>query len=111
MTDVTHAGARRYDASDMYRLIVFAMLAFAVLLVAEYAYGVVRGRNTYRLSDTISSLSQGLISQWIGVCTLLFQVGLYSGVYEPLAVVTDETAWDCWYGWVLAVLQFDFWDY
>jgi alkylglycerol monooxygenase len=95
----------------MYRLVVLAMLAFAVLLVAEYAYGVMRGRNTYRLSDTISSLSQGLLSQWIGVCTLLFQVGLYSGVYEHLALFSDETAWDCWYGWVLAVLQFDFWDY
>jgi sterol desaturase/sphingolipid hydroxylase (fatty acid hydroxylase superfamily) len=95
----------------MYKIIVFAMLAFAILIVAEYAYGVMRGRNTYRLNDTISSLSQGLISQWIGVCTLLFQVGLYSVVYEHLAVFGNAKAWDSWYGWVLAILQFDFCDY
>jgi sterol desaturase/sphingolipid hydroxylase (fatty acid hydroxylase superfamily) len=87
------------------------MLVFAILIVAEYVYGVVRGRNTYRLDDTIGSLSQGLISQWIGVCTLLFQVGLYSMVCEHVAVFGNGSAWNSWYGWILAVLLFDFCDY
>jgi sterol desaturase/sphingolipid hydroxylase (fatty acid hydroxylase superfamily) len=95
----------------MYKIVAFAMLAFAVLMLAEYAYGVMRGRNTYRLHDTISSLSQGLISQWTGVCTLLFQVGLYSIAYQYVAVFGNAGAWNCWYGWVAAVLLFDFCDY
>jgi sterol desaturase/sphingolipid hydroxylase (fatty acid hydroxylase superfamily) len=95
----------------MYNIIVFAMLPFAILMAAEYAYGVMRGRNTYRLNDTISSLSQGLISQWVGVCTLLFQVGLYSIAYHYVAVFGNADAWNCWYGWVAAVLLFDFCDY
>ncbi len=95
----------------MYRAVVFAIAAFTVLMAAEFAYGLARGRNSYRLADTVSSLSQGLLSQWIGVSTRLFQVGLYAVAYEHFALLRDGGLWQSWGGWILALLLFDFCEY
>src|SRR5262249_13754302 len=69
------------------------------------------GRNTYRLADAIASLSQGLLSQVVAVCTQLFQIGLYALIYPHIALVTAPGLWDAWYGWLLAIVRFDFFDY
>ena len=95
----------------MHQIIVFAIPLFALLIAAEFAYGLYVGRNTYRLNDAISSLSQGLLSQVVAVCTQLFQIGLYAMIYPHIAVLNSASFWDAWYGWVLAVVLFDFCDY
>jgi sterol desaturase/sphingolipid hydroxylase (fatty acid hydroxylase superfamily) len=95
----------------MDHLVVFALPVFALLIAGEWAYGRRKGRDTYRLADGLSSLSQGLLSQAIAVCTTLFQIGLYSIVFEKLAIWPHASLWDSLFGWVLAVVFFDFCDY
>lgn len=95
----------------MHQIIVYAFPVFSLLMAIEFGYGWLRGRNTYRLNDSISSLSQGLLSQLVAVCTQLFQIGLYAFIYPKVALITAASFWDAWYGWVLAIVLFDFCDY
>ncbi len=44
-------------------LVVYAVPFFIVAMLAELAYGVKRGRNTFRLNDSVSSLFLGVLSQ------------------------------------------------
>ena len=95
----------------MHRLVVFVVPVFVLLIVCEFAWGWLKQRNTYRFSDTLGSLSQGLLSQVLAVCTQLFQIGLYALVYPRVAVWTKPDFWDGAFGWILAVVLFDFFDY
>lgn len=95
----------------MHRIVVLAVPAFVFLMACEWLYGWIRKRNTYRLDDSISSLGQGLLSQGLGVCTQLFQIGIYATVQPLIALWPQATLWDSALGWVAAILLFDFCDY
>ncbi|GGC66877.1 sterol desaturase family protein [Undibacterium terreum] len=95
----------------MEKFIVLIFPVFFLLIGAEFAYGWFKQRNTYRLNDALSSLSQGLISQLVALVTQLFQIGLYALVFDKIALFPEASLWDTWYGWVIAVLLFDFCDY
>ena len=95
----------------MEKIIAVAIPIFLSLIGLEYAYGLYRQRNTYRLSDALSSLSQGLISQLLALVTQLFQIGLYVLVYRAVALFPHARIWGAWYGWIAAILLFDFCDY
>jgi alkylglycerol monooxygenase len=95
----------------MEQIILYALPVFALLIAAEWTYGVVRGKCTYRLNDSVASLSQGLLSQAVAVCTQLFQVGLYSLAFARLAVIHDPAFWRTAWGWLVAIVLFDFCDY
>ena len=92
----------------MHRLVVLVVPVFALLMACEFAWGWLKHRNTYRFSDTLGSLSQGLLSQVLAMCTQLFQIGLYAMVYPVVAIWTRPTFWDGAIGWIVAVLLFDF---
>jgi sterol desaturase/sphingolipid hydroxylase (fatty acid hydroxylase superfamily) len=95
----------------VHRLVVLVVPVFALLMACEFAWGWFKRRNTYRFSDTLGSLSQGLLSQALAVCTQLFQIGLYAMVCPVVAIWTRPTFWDSAIGWIVAVLLFDFCDY
>jgi len=95
----------------MEKIIVYIIPVFFVLICMEFAYGYFRGRNTYRLSDTISSLNQGLISQLVVLLTKLFQIGVYTIVYRHLAQFPQWSFWNSIAGWIAAIVMFDFCDY
>jgi sterol desaturase/sphingolipid hydroxylase (fatty acid hydroxylase superfamily) len=95
----------------MEKFIVFTFPFFFLLIGGEFVYGWIKQRNTYRVNDALSSLSQGLISQLLALLTQLFQIGLYSAVYHQVATVSLAAFWASWYGWVAAVVLFDFCDY
>ena len=95
----------------MHQIIVLAIPVFALLIAIEFAYGWVKGRNTYELGDTLNSLGQGLLSQAVAVCTPLLQIGIYALVYPRVAILHDEAAWDTGLGWLAAVVLYDFCDY
>ena len=95
----------------MHRLVVLVVPVFALLMACEFAWGWLKRRNTYRFGDTLGSLSQGLLSQALAVCTQLFQIGLYAMVYPAVAIWTRPAFWDGAMGWIAAVLLFDFCDY
>lgn len=95
----------------MDQIIVFAIPVFALLIGLEFVYGRLTGRNPYRLNDAISSLSQGLLSQVVAVCTQIFQIGLYAMFYAHFAPRHAAAFWQTPGGWVAAVVFFDFCDY
>lgn len=95
----------------MERIIVFAFPLFAVMILAEYAWGVRHGRNSYRINDAISSLSQGLLSQVTVVFTQFFHIGIYTLAYAKFALWRDLAFWHAWYGWIAALVLADFCGY
>ena len=92
-------------------LILYALPVFGVLMLAEFAWGRARGRNTYGLADTLASLSQGLLSQVVAACTQLLQIGLYTLAFPLLTLTPHAALWHHAGGVVLAVLLYDFCDY
>lgn len=90
------------------QIIVLATPVFLLLIALEYAWGVARGRNTYRLNDAISSIGLGMLSQISAVFTRLLRVGLYTAVYAHVALWSNEAFWTRWYGWLLALVFYDF---
>ncbi|MBY0576928.1 MAG: sterol desaturase family protein [Gallionellaceae bacterium] len=94
----------------MEKMIVYAFPVFGLMIMAEYAYGRARGRNTYRINDAISNLSQGILSQITLVFTGIFQIGIYTLVYSKVALFNGGF-WSNWYGWLAAMLLVDFCGY
>ena len=94
----------------MEKIIVYAFPVFALMIFAEYGYGLATGRNTYRINDAISNLSQGVLSQITLVFTAIFQIGIYTLAYDKVALFHGQ-AWNSWYGWIAAMLLVDFCGY
>ncbi|MBI2769469.1 MAG: sterol desaturase family protein [Burkholderiales bacterium] len=93
------------------QIIVFATPVFFLLIAIEFAIGWKRKRNTYRLNDSINSISLGMLSETSKVFTRLLRVGIYGAVYTTVSIVPIETAkafWSTWYGWILALVFYDF---
>ena len=93
------------------QVIVFATPVFLALIAIEFAWGWARKRNTYRLNDAINSISLGMLSETSNVLTQLLRVGIYGAVYTTFSIVGIDAArefWTTWYGWLLALLFYDF---
>ena len=93
------------------QIIVLATPVFFLLIAIEFAWGWKRKRNTYRLNDSINSISLGMLSETTKVFTRLLRVGIYGAVYTTVSLVPLEAArefWMTWYGWLLALLFYDF---
>ena len=91
--------------------VLWALPVFALLMGAEFAWGVARGRGNYGYADTLASLSQGLLSQLVAACTQAVQVGIYAVLYPHVALAPHAALWTRWEGLVAAVLLYDFCDY
>ncbi|WP_341921168.1 lysoplasmalogenase family protein [Polaromonas sp. YR568] len=90
------------------QIIVLATPVFFLLIAIEFAWGYAKGRNTYRLNDAINSISLGMLSQISAVFTRLFRVGIYTAIYSSVALFPDEAFWTAWYGWLIALVFYDF---
>ena len=93
------------------QIIVLATPLFLLLIAAEYAWGRARGRNTYRLNDAVNSIGLGMLSEITKVFTRLLRVGIYAAAAGAVSLVPPEQArefWTTWYGWLLALLFYDF---
>lgn len=95
----------------MEQAVIWTIPFLAVAVILEMAVGWVRRRNTYRTNDTLANLSQGLISQLVGVCTPLLQIGIYAMVFSALGHPDPAPFWLTWYGIAIAVVMFDFCEY
>lgn len=95
----------------MEQAIIWSIPLLALAVLTEFIFSRARGRKTYRGNDTLASLSQGLISQLVFVCTPLLQVGIYAMVFTSLGHEVDSPFWYSWKGIVIAVLMFDFCEY
>lgn len=98
----------------MSKIIVFAFPVFLAAMALELwwdrrkrAAGALT-RSTYAFSDTLNSLSLGLLSQVVGVLTKFIGIAAYAWVFERIALFPDADVWNHWYGWLGALLLYDF---
>ena len=96
----------------MSKIIVFATPVFMLLIALEFWWGYARakrgtGHNTYRLNDTINSISLGMLSQLSGILTKLLSVGIYTAFFSVVAIYPDLAFWNTWYGMLLALVFYD----
>ncbi|AVO48891.1 hypothetical protein C6568_06215 [Melaminivora suipulveris] len=88
--------------------IVLVTPVFFALIALEWAVDARRGRRSIGLADAISSLNLGVLSQTSAVFTVLLRVGLYTLAWQHLALWRNDAFWTTWYGWLLALLLYDF---
>ena len=88
------------------QVIVLATPVFLLLIGVEFLVGLRRGRNTYRLSDALSSIGLGVMSQLTGVFSALLLLAVYAAAYQHVALWhwPVESAWS----WLAALLLYDF---
>ncbi len=90
------------------QIIVLATPVFFGLIAIELAIGYKRRRNTYRLADAVSSISLGMLSQTSAVFTRLLRIGIYTALFEHVALWRNDAFWTSLPGWLLALLFYDF---
>ncbi len=88
------------------QIIVLATPVFLLAIALEFAIGIARGRNTYRLHDALSSLGLGVMSQVTGLFGTLFSVAMYGLVFDHVALF-ELSASSLWV-WIGALLAYDF---
>ena len=91
--------------------ILYSLPVFGVMMLAEFAWGLARGRSNYGLADTLANLSQGLLSQVVAACTQLVQIGLYTLAFPWISLTPHAALWHHGGALALAVLLYDFCDY
>lgn len=86
-------------------LIALAVPFFLLAIAIEWSWGRWRGRDTYRLTDAVSSLTLGGLSQ----ARRFVALGVGGSVYAWLASVTPFSTWSAegWWAWVLAFVLYD----
>jgi sterol desaturase/sphingolipid hydroxylase (fatty acid hydroxylase superfamily)/uncharacterized membrane protein YhhN len=95
------------------QIIVLATPVFFLLIGIEFAVGRLRakrgtGEDTYRLPDTINSIGLGILSQISAAITGLLRIGIYTACWSAFALFPNEDFWMHWYGWLLALVFYDF---
>jgi len=87
-------------------IILYAIPGFIFLILTEWLYGLARGRNTYRLADTITSISLGSISRLRGLLFLGFGAWFYNKASDGyhLLDLSDKGIGI----WLFALLAYDF---
>ncbi len=87
-------------------ILELAVPFFILSMVVELVYGVAKGRNTYRLNDSVSSLFLGVLSQARRFVTLGVGGYVYHLITEYFSLpLMDPTHW---FTWVLAMVLYDF---
>ena len=91
--------------TDKSAIITFAVPVFFLLIIIEYCYGRYMGKNTYRLNDTFTSISLGMISRYptmlnLGVQSLIF---VYIGKYMNIGLLSMKNP----FTWIIAFLLYD----
>jgi len=89
--------------------IALSIPIFFLLIGVEWVYARLKGERLYRLNDSVSDLSTGILDQVLGVFTKAITVGAYAWVWERFRVAEPPTssAWT----WVLCFLGVDFFYY
>ena len=86
--------------------ILYAVPFFFALIALELLLDRWRGVSTYRFSDTINSLSAGVLSTTVGLLTKAVGLLTYTLAWQQLALV-ELSAGSLWV-WLLAFVLYDF---
>ena len=102
---VVKPAARLSPSTRLMDLILYAIPFFFLLILLEFAYGLIRKRNTYRLNDTINSLSMGSLSRLQGLVVLGISASIYELIVAQyrLAQLPDDRLWV----WVACFVLYD----
>ena len=79
--------------------VVLAIPVFFGLMALELVFEFITRKHTYRLNDAITNISTGTLQQLSGVFLKILSVGIYTVVFEYLAIVTLPVN-----GWTFAAL-------
>lgn len=90
------------------QVIVLATPVFLLVIAIEFWVGRRRGRNTYALADTLSSIGLGMLSRIADVFTLALRLGIYVWVQDHAALWNNDAFWTSPAGWLLALVFYDF---
>ncbi|MDM0077315.1 lysoplasmalogenase family protein [Variovorax sp. J2P1-59] len=95
------------------QIIVLATPVFFLMIGIEFLVGRLRarrgtGQDTYRLPDTLNSIGLGMLSQISAAITGLLRIGIYTAIWSAFALFRNDDFWMQWYGWVLALVFYDF---
>jgi sterol desaturase/sphingolipid hydroxylase (fatty acid hydroxylase superfamily) len=87
-------------------LVPYAVPFFLLAIALEYAWGRRTGNDTYRLNDSINSLSLGMLSTAIKLLGLNLAAAVFAWVFERHALFRPDphSAWT--YLWALLVYDF-----
>jgi len=79
---------------------------FILAMLLEFLYGWWRKKQTYRLNDTINSLSLGVLSRVVD----LLRLGFAGIVFGAVAGLFGITVWsmESWWQWVVVFVAYDF---
>ena len=85
--------------------VAYAVPFFLLLIVLELGYGFLIKKNNYRISDTLTSLSLGSISQYVPILKLGFQGAVFAFIadYFSLPLLSSSS----WIVWVVAFILYD----
>ena len=91
--------------TDKSSIITFAIPVFMLLILIEFCYGVYKGKSNYRLNDTFTSLSIGMISRYptmlnLGMQSLIF---VYISKYFNVGLLSVKNP----FTWIIAFLLYD----
>jgi sterol desaturase/sphingolipid hydroxylase (fatty acid hydroxylase superfamily) len=88
------------------QIIVLATPVFLGLIGIEILIGLRRGNDTYRLNDALNSIGLGIMSQLAGVFSKLMTVGIYTVVFDRVALrpLPGSAVWV----WAAALVLYDF---
>lgn len=90
------------------QIIVLATPVFLLFIALEIVWGIAKSRNTYRLNDALTSIGLGVLSQVSAVLTRTLRIGIYTVVFEHVALVRHDAFWLSAGGWLLALVCYDF---
>ena len=97
----------------MSKIIVFAFPVFLLLIALEFWWDQRQARlrgsvSSFGLSDSLNSLSLGLMSQLTGVLSKFIGLLLYAAVFDSIALFPDAELWKHPLGWLFALIIYDF---
>jgi len=88
------------------KVILVATPVFFALIFIEWGIGLLRRRNTYRLNDTLNSLSLGVLSQISAAFLQALKIGAYAWLVQRIALFTLPA--DSPWVWISGLLLYDF---
>ncbi len=90
------------------QVIVLATPVFLLLIAIEWLVSLRRHKYPYRLADAFSSINLGMLSQTSAIFFKLLTLGIYTLVFEHIALWRNDAFWTSIAGWVLALVLYDF---
>ena len=86
--------------------VTYAVPFFLLLILAELMWGVLKGKNTYRVNDSLNSLSLGLLSTVTKFVFLNIGLIIFSKIEATQAIWAFKL--DAYSHWLLGLLLYDF---